>query len=186
MGIIGDSLDEAEASVTTRPMPKSAGARMRALVKAEHGSTRAVAARLGISRRTVERYVKGTFRTPRKELADRLAAELRKSWQPRVRQRARTRAATTAGITIETRARFGFTAAPGSTDDGRMRRITEHLPPSHAARLLAAHEAGASEQDLRRIAAEALQEVYFKDSGRRAPGLSVEFTDLDYAEISYG
>ncbi|MEU9109301.1 hypothetical protein AB0D54_34265 [Streptomyces xanthophaeus] len=29
---------------------------------------------------------------------------------------------------IETRARFGFTAAPATTDDGRMRRITQHVP----------------------------------------------------------
>lgn len=129
MGVIQDSLDRASAATATRPLPKSAGARMRFLLRTEKGSTRAVAARLGISQRTVERYVKGTLRRPRKDLAARLEQEVRKDWQPRVRQRARKRAATSGGIVIETRARFGFTAAPGSTDDGRMRRLTQHLPP---------------------------------------------------------
>jgi transcriptional regulator with XRE-family HTH domain len=185
MGIIGDSLDRASAATATRPIPKTAQAQMRFLVKSEKGSTRVVAARLGVSQRTVERYVKGTLRRPRAELAARLEGEVRKDWQPRIRSRARKRAATDTGIVVETRARFGFTAAPGSTDDGRMRRITQHLPPSYAARLFDAQAAGASEQQLREIAAEGLQEVYFKDRGRRAQGLEVEFTDIDYVELEF-
>ncbi|MEE4544782.1 XRE family transcriptional regulator [Streptomyces sp. V4-01] len=185
MGIIGDSLDRASAATATRPVPKSAPARMRFLVKSEKGSTRAVAARLGVSQRTVERYVKGALRTPRKDLAARLEREVRKDWQPRVRSRARKRAATATGIVIETRARFGFTAAPGSTDDSRMRRITQHLPPAYAARLFDAQAAGVPEQQLQAIAAEGLQEVYFKDRGRRAQGLAVEFGDIDYLELDF-
>ncbi|WP_444972092.1 telomere-protecting terminal protein Tpg, partial [Streptomyces lunaelactis] len=81
------------------------------------------------------------------------------------------------GIVIETRARFGYTAAPGTTDDGRLRLITQSLPPAYAARLFDAQAAGATEQQLRDIAAEGLQEIYFKDRGRRALDLQVEFTD---------
>ncbi|GAA2390375.1 hypothetical protein GCM10010420_12660 [Streptomyces glaucosporus] len=157
---------------------------MRFLVRSEK-STRAVARLLGISQRTVERYVKGQIKRPRPELADRLAREVRARWQPRVRERARRRAATTDGITVEARARFGFTAAPGSTDDGRMRRITRHLPPDYAARLFEAQAAGAPEDRLRAVVAEGLQEEYFRDGGRRAPGLLVEFTDIDYIELDY-
>lgn len=185
MGEIDDAIRRAAAGTATRPIPKSAGARMRFLVRAEKGSTRAVAARLGVSQRTVERYVKGTLRQPRPELAARLEREVRRDWQPRVQQRAKKRAATATGIVIETRARFGFTAAPGSTDDGRIRRITQHLPPPYAARLFDAQAAGATEQQLQRIAAEGLQEIYFKDSGRRAQGLEVEFTDIDYVELDF-
>lgn len=185
MGIFGDSLDKAAANTFTRALPKSAQARMRFLVKHEKGSTRAAAARLGVSQRTVERYLTGQFKRPRKDLADRLADEVRKAWQPRVRDRARKRAASSGGIVIETRARFGFTAAPGTTDDGRIRRITQHLPPAYAARLFDAQTAGAPEQELRRIAAEGLQEIYFKDAGRRADGLLVEFTDIDYVELDF-
>jgi transcriptional regulator with XRE-family HTH domain len=185
VGIIGDSLERAAENTATRPIPKSAGAQMRFLVKQAKGSTRAAAERLGVSQRTVERYVKGTFRRPRKDLAARLEREVRRDWQPRVRQRARQQAARTGGIVIETRARFGFTAAPGSTDDGRMRRLTQHLPPAYAARLFDAQSAGATEQQLQAIAAEGLQEVYFKDRGRRAHDLEVEFTDIDYVEWNF-
>jgi hypothetical protein len=30
-----------------------------------------------------------------------------------------------------------------------------------------------------------LQEVYFKDRGRRAQDLEVEFTDIDYVELEF-
>jgi transcriptional regulator with XRE-family HTH domain len=185
VGEIEDALARAAAGTATRPIPKSAQARMRFLLKAEKGSTRALAARLGVTQRTVERYLKGTLRRPRAELAARLEREVRKDWQPRVQRRAKKQAATATGIVIETRARFGFTAAPGSTDDGRIRRITQHLPPTYAARLFDAQAAGATEQQLRNIAAEGLQEIYFKDRGRRAQGLEVEFTDIDYIELDF-
>ncbi|MFF3355371.1 telomere-protecting terminal protein Tpg [Streptomyces sp. NPDC002917] len=181
MGIIGDSLNKAATATATRPIPKSAGARTRFHVRHEKGSTRTVAQRLGISQRTVECCFKGQIKTPRPELA----AETHTNWQPRVRERAKKQAARSIGIIIETRARFGFTAAPGTSDDGRIRRITQHLPPQYAARLFDAQTAGASEQQLQNIAAEGLQEQYFKDRGRRADGLVVEFTDIDYVELDY-
>lgn len=184
MGIVGDGLEKAEAKTATRPIPKGAPAQMRFLVK-QLKSSRAVADLLGISQRTVERYVKDQIKTPRPELATRLAREVRKRWQPRVRERAKKQAATTTGIVVETRARFGFTAAPGTTDDGRIRLITQHLPPEYAARLFDAQAAGATDAELQAVLAEGLQEIYFKDSGRRADGLLVEFTDIDYVELDF-
>ncbi|MDT0382440.1 XRE family transcriptional regulator [Streptomyces sp. DSM 42041] len=185
MGIVEDGLEAAEQAATTRPIPKSAPAQMRALVRAEKGSTRRAAQRLGISQRTVERYIKGQIRTPRSQLAERLASEVRRSWQPRVRARARRRAVTTTGITVETRARFGFTAAPGSTDDPRLRRITQTLPPAYAARLFDARQAGATERQLQAIVAQGLGEQYFRDGGRRADGLEVELQDVDYLDLAF-
>ncbi|MBT2479717.1 XRE family transcriptional regulator [Streptomyces sp. ISL-94] len=181
---ISDSLTRADEQHFTRPIPKSAGAQMRFLVK-QLKSTKAAAATLGISQRTVERYVKGQIKQPKPELAARLETEVRRRWQPLVRKRARAKAAKTTGLVIETRARFGFTAAPGTTDDGRMRRITQHLPPEYAARLFAAQEAGAGEAQLQHIAAEGLQEIYFKDNGARATSLLVEFTDIDYVDFAF-
>jgi hypothetical protein len=102
-----------------------------------------------------------------------------------VRRQARRRAATSTGITIETRARFGYTAPVGSTDDGRQRRLTVHLPPTYADRLFQAQQQGAGDQQLRDIVAEGLQEVYFKDGGTRAAGLEVEFKDIDYLDVSF-
>ncbi|GAP47079.1 terminal protein TpgL [Streptomyces azureus] len=108
---------------------------------------------------------------------------MRARWQPRVRERARRQAATSTGLVVDTRARFGFTAAPGTTDDARIRHLTPALPPQHAARLFDAQDAGASEQQLRHIASEGLGEMYFRDGGRRALGLEVEFTDVEHIQF---
>ncbi|GGQ86925.1 hypothetical protein GCM10010250_67470 [Streptomyces althioticus] len=182
MGIVDDGLNKAVQQAFTRPIPKSAGAQMRYLVKQLKG-TRAVAQQLGVSQRTVERYVKDQIRRPRADLAQRLADAVRERWQPRVRAQARKRAATSTGVVVDVRARFGFTAAPGTTDDARIRHLTLALPPQHAARLFNAQDSGASEQQLRGLAAEALGEVYFRDGGRRAHGLDVELTDIEQMQF---
>ncbi|WP_326615478.1 XRE family transcriptional regulator (plasmid) [Streptomyces scopuliridis] len=182
MSMFADGLDKAVQRAFTRPIPTSAGARMRYLVKQLKG-TRAVADLLGVSQRTVERYVKEQIKRPRKDLAARLEREVTKRWQPQIRAKAKQTAATSGGIVIDTRARFGYTAAPGTTDDARLRHLTVALPPTYAARLFTAQEQGAPDQQLQQIAAEALQEVYFKDGGRRAAGLLVEYTDLEHIEF---
>lgn len=185
MGTIGDSLDAAEQQTVHRPVPRTTAARVRFLVRQAKGSTRAVAAQLGVSQRSVERYLKGDRRNPPTAIAQEIERLVRRAWQPRVRERARRRAATTGGITIETRARFGFASAAGSTDDPRLRRITQHLPASYAAALFDAHARGATERQLADVIARGLQEVYFKDGGRRAEGLQVELADIDYLEADY-
>ncbi|MFI9248132.1 telomere-protecting terminal protein Tpg, partial [Streptomyces sp. NPDC053086] len=168
MVAIGEELDKAVQGAFTRPIPKTAGAQMRYLVRQHQRSTRRVAELLSISQRTVERYVRNQIKKPRPELADRLQREVRVRWQPQIRARAKQAAATTGGIMIDVQARFGYTAAPGSTDDARVRHLTVALPPHHAARLFEAQETGAAEDQLRQIAAEALGEVYFRDNGHRA------------------
>lgn len=55
---------------------------------------------------------------------------MRQRWQPRVRERARKQAAASTGLVIRTRARFGFTAAPGTTDDARIRDLSLALRPT--------------------------------------------------------
>ncbi|QIQ06565.1 telomere-protecting terminal protein Tpg [Streptomyces liangshanensis] len=179
---LGDSLDRALEGAFTRRIPQSAQAQMKYLVKQLKG-TRAVAQALGISQRTVERYVTGRLKRPRRDLAARMEREVRKRWQPQIRARARKKAASTDGIVVSTRARFGFTAAPGTTDDARVRHITQALGPRWAERLFEAREQGATEQHLLEIAAEGLGRYYFRDDGRRARGLDVEFTDVQEIEI---
>jgi transcriptional regulator with XRE-family HTH domain len=178
MVTVGEELDKAVQGAFTRPVPKSAGAQMRYLVRQHQRSTRSVAELLGISQRTVERYVKNQIKRPRPELAERLEREVRTRWLPQVRAKAKEAAATTSGIMIDVQARFGYTAAPGTTDQARVRHLTLALPPHHAARLLQAQEAGVDEDELRQVAAEALGEVYFRDNGRRAHGLEVKLTDV--------
>lgn len=182
MAEIEDAIEAALRATSNRPIPVSPAARMRALHRAERGSTRAVAARLGISTRTVQRYLTGQIKRPSPALAGRLEAEVRRTWQPRLRARAIKQAARS-GLTVETRARFGFTSAAGSTDDPRLRRITEQIPAPTAARLLTAHQDGAGEEQLARILADGLGHAYFRDHGRRADGLDVELTDIDYLDL---
>ncbi|MFF7638541.1 telomere-protecting terminal protein Tpg [Kitasatospora sp. NPDC008050] len=184
-GQIDDALQRAGTELFTREPPKTPLAQMKLLTKTAKGNTAAVAARLGVSRRTVERYLAGQRKHPRAALREALAREVAKVWQPRVRQRRRRQAATTTGITIETRARFGYTAPIGTTDDPRLRRLTVHLPPAHAARLLEAQDQGASDQQLRDILALGIQETYFQDYGRRADGLEVQLTDIAYLDVAF-
>ncbi|MFJ7969558.1 telomere-protecting terminal protein Tpg [Streptomyces sp. NPDC096324] len=183
MSMFGDGLDAAVHKAFTRPAPKTAPAQMRYLVK-HLGATRAVAQMLRISQRTVERYVKDQIKRPRPDLAARLEREVKARWQPQIRAKVRKRAATTGGIVIDTRARLGYTAPIGSTDQDRIRHLTVALPPQYAARLFDAQQAGASERELQEIAAEALREVYFQDGGRRAGSLEeVRFTDVEHLEF---
>ncbi|MEV8312219.1 XRE family transcriptional regulator [Streptomyces flavidovirens] len=183
MSTFGDGLEKAVQKAFTRPAPKSAGAQMRYLVKQLKG-TKAVAQMLRVSQRTVERYVKDQIRKPRPDLAARMETEVKKRWQPQIRAKAKEKAATTGGIVIDTRARLGYVAPIGSTDEDRIRHLTVALPPRHAARLFEAQEQGASDDRLREIAAEALKETYFQDGGRRAGSLEeVRFTDVEHLEF---
>ncbi|MCP3771241.1 MULTISPECIES: telomere-protecting terminal protein Tpg [unclassified Streptomyces] len=183
MSRFGDGLDAAVHKAFTRPAPKSAPAQMRYLVKQLRG-TRAAARTLRISQRTVERYVKDQIKKPRPDLAACLEREVKKRWQPQIRAKARAKAASTGGIVIDTRARMGYTAPIGPTDQDRIRHLTVALPPVYAARLFDAQEQRATDQQLQEIAAEALKEVYFQDSGRRAGSLKeVRFTDIEHLEF---
>ncbi|MEU2447050.1 XRE family transcriptional regulator [Streptomyces althioticus] len=183
MTVFGDGLEAAVHKAFTRPAPKTAPAQMRYLVRKLKG-TRAVAQLLHVSQRTVERYVKNQIKTPRPDLAARLEREVKKRWQPQIRAQARMRAATSDGIVIDTRARLGYTAPIGSTDESRIRHLTIALPPHHAARLLDAQEAGADDRQLQQITADILREVYFQDGGRRAGTLEeVRFTDIEHLEF---
>jgi transcriptional regulator with XRE-family HTH domain len=169
-----------------RPIPQGAHVRMRFLVKQAKGSTRQVATRLGISQRTVERYVKGQLRRPRKDLAERMEREVRKDWQPRVQARARKQAATTTGIVVSLKGTFGYSGSPGSTDQDRLRTITEALPPQYAQRLFDAIDAGQNEDALLQIIGDGLRDTYFTEGGRRARSLEeVRINYLDYIDISY-
>ncbi|QJS98955.1 XRE family transcriptional regulator [Streptomyces asoensis] len=184
MGDIDDALERAGRETFTREPPKTLKGQIGYLMR-RLGITRAVAAEVGVSRRSVERYLKGERKRPPRAIADRVDDAVRARWQPRVRQRARSQAAGATGITIETRARFGYSAPAGTTDDGRYRRLTVHLPPQYARRLFDARDAGAGDAQLRHIVAEGLQEIYFKDGGRRADGLEVELNDIDYFDVSF-
>ncbi|MFF3207746.1 telomere-protecting terminal protein Tpg [Streptomyces sp. NPDC002962] len=185
MAEIEDAIERADREAFTRQPPKTLKGQIGYLIK-QLGTTRAVAEEIGVSQRSVERYRKGERKHPPKAIAERIDAAVRQRWQPQVRRRRQQQAAATGGITVETRARFGYTAPVGTTDDGRFRRLTVHLPPTYAQRLFDARNTGASDQQMRQIIAEGFKEIYFQDGGARATGLSdVTLNDIDYLDLDY-
>lgn len=183
MGAISDGLDQL---VYTQPLPSTTAAGLKALLRLEKGSTKKVAAVLGVSQRTVQRWVTPILSArgrPSPAHALKIDSVVRARWQPRIRARRRAQAEKR-GIVLHTRARFGFSAAAGSSDDPRQRLITQVLSDAVARELFAAHDAGAGEHRQALILARALGHAYFRDLGRRARGLRIEFTDIDFIEFT--
>ncbi|MFE3665510.1 telomere-protecting terminal protein Tpg [Streptomyces sp. NPDC059164] len=185
MGEIEDAIERADREAFTREPPKTLKAQIGYLLK-QMGSAKAVARELGVTADSVNRYRRGARKHARADVAAKIDDAVRTRWQPQVRKRRQRQAATTGGITVETRARFGYTAPVGTTDDGRFRRLTVHLPATYAQRLFDARNAGASEREMRGIVADGLKDVYFQDGGSRAMGLSdVEINDIDYLDLDF-
>lgn len=181
--LVNEAIERRAREVFTTEPPKTLQGRINFLMK-QLKTTKAVSAELGITQRSVERYRKGERKHPPQAIANKIDAAVRSRWQPRVRQRAKKRAATSTGITVETRATFGYRAPVGTTDDGRRRRITVHLSAAYARRLFDAQQ-GIGDQTPNEVIAEGLKESYFQDHGTRAGNLEVEFTDIDYIDVSY-
>ncbi|MFJ4577650.1 telomere-protecting terminal protein Tpg [Streptomyces sp. NPDC088846] len=184
MGEIEDAIERADREAFTREPPKTLKGQIGYLLK-QLGSAKAVAAELGVTADSVNRYRRGARKHARADVAAKIDDAVRQRWQPLVRKRRQRQAAGTGGITVETRARFGYTAPVGTTDDGRFRRLTVHLPPAYAQRLFDARTQGASDRQMRDIVAEGLQEVYFKDGGSRAAHLEVAINGIDYFGVSF-
>lgn len=133
VGDIDEALDRAGREAFTRQPPTTLKGQVSYLMK-QLKTARAVAAELGITADSVNRYRRGARKHPPQHVQERIDDAVRSRWQPLIRKRRRQKAAATDGITVETRARFGYTAPVGTTDDGRFRRLTVHLPRStHAA-----------------------------------------------------
>ncbi|MEU8544769.1 HTH domain-containing protein [Streptomyces sp. NPDC048717] len=179
-----DGFARAERALFTRPAPKSARAQMKFLRTREKGSTKSLAERLGVSRKTVQRYLSGASSKPNKRLQEALVQETESEWQPQVRAQARQRAASSGGLVISCRAYFGF-GPEGTSDAGRVRDISVAVSPSHAAAIIAAQEEGATESDLHDAVAEAIADAYFRQGGGGRAGLEVKFADVEWLNIAF-
>jgi DNA-binding transcriptional regulator YdaS (Cro superfamily) len=185
VGEIDDAIERADRESFTREPPKTLKGQIGYLLK-QLGSAKAVAREIGVTADSVNRYRRGARKHARADVAAKINDAVRGRWQPQVRKRRQKQAATATGITVETRARFGYTAPVGTTDDGRFRRLTVHLPPAYAQRLFDARAQGANDQEMRQIIAEGFKEIYFQDGGGRATGLSdVTLNDIDYLDLDY-
>ncbi|CAL9677218.1 hypothetical protein SUDANB105_08210 (plasmid) [Streptomyces sp. enrichment culture] len=182
---MGEIVKGLERALMSRPVP-TGDAAVRFLLRAQKGSTKNVAVLLGISQRTVQRWVTtrpGMRRRPCAVHAGLIDEAVRARWQPLVRARRRARAEAD-GFVFHTRARFGFAAPAGSSDDPRVRLITQYLSGEVARELFAARDAGGGEQQQMVILARALGHAYFRDGGLRAHGLGIAFTDVEFADFS--
>ncbi|WP_331724814.1 telomere-protecting terminal protein Tpg [Streptomyces canus] len=185
MGEIDDEIERADRESFTRQPPKTLKGQIGYLVR-QLGSAKAVAREIGVTADSVNRYRRGARKHARADVAAKIDDAVRQRWQPQVRKRRQQQAATTGGITVETRARFGYTALVGTTDDGRFRRLTVHLPPAYSQRLFDARDSRASDQQMCGIIAVGFNEIYFQDGGNRAIGLSdVEINDIGYLDLDY-
>lgn len=181
---IMEGFARAERKLFTRPAPKSARSQMKFLRTREKGSTKSLAARLGVSRKTVQRYLSGASTKPNKRLQEALVQETESEWQPQVRAQARQRAASSGGLVISCRAYFGF-GPEGTSDAGRVRDISVAVSSSHAAAIYAAQEDGATESDLHDAVAEAIADTYFRQGGGGRAGLEVKFADVEWLNIAF-
>ncbi|MFE1335469.1 telomere-protecting terminal protein Tpg [Streptomyces microflavus] len=183
-GKVLEALARAERKVFTRPAPKSAKAQVKFLLTRAKGSTKALAERLGVSRRTVERYRAGKLTTPQKRLQAALVEETESEWQPQVRAQAREQASTSGGMMVHVVAYFGFTAS-GSSDDGRERHITTVISPTYAQQILQLQASSATEEELHPVVAQAVTESYFTEWGTRADGLRADFTHVQSIDFDF-
>ncbi|MGI5532457.1 telomere-protecting terminal protein Tpg [Streptomyces syringium] len=181
---IMDGLARAERKLSTRPAPKSARAQMKFLRTRDKGSTKTLAERLGVSRKTVQRYLSGASTGPNQHLQEALVQETESEWKPQVKAQARQRAASSGGLVISCRAYFGL-GPEGTSDAGRVRGTSVAVSPSHAAAILAAREDGATESDLHDAVAEAIADAYFRQSGGGRAGLEVKFADVEWLDIRF-
>ncbi|WEH44016.1 HTH domain-containing protein [Streptomyces sp. AM 2-1-1] len=179
-----EGLARAERALFTRPAPKSAPAQMKFLRTRERGSTKSLAERLGVSRKTVQRYLSGASTKPNKRLQAALVEETEAEWQPQVRAQARQRAASSGGMVISCRAYFGF-GPEGTSDEGRVRDVSVAVSAAHAAAILAAQEDGATQSDLHDAVAEAIADTYFRQAGGGRAGLEVKFVDVEWLNIEF-
>ncbi|MFD3557951.1 telomere-protecting terminal protein Tpg [Streptomyces goshikiensis] len=160
---IGDGL---ELLLYTRPVPEATADQLKALLRWERGSTRQVAAVLGVSQRTVQRWVTpktGSQGRPSPRHEPKIAELVRARWQPLIRARRRA-AAEAGGVVVHTRARFGFKAGGGSSVDPRLRRVTGPLNGAVTQQIFAALDAGVSEEQHELILGSALGHLYFREA----------------------
>lgn len=183
MGIAHDAMTRAIAAVGGRPAPRSFTAQVRSFAGRGTAAAkeRRLAGRFGISIRTARRWLAGS--TPTK--ANRASVQRETEQRAERSQVARARrAAAAGGVSVETRARLGYIAPAGTTDDARLRRITATIPADLTDDLFAAYQAD-DEDQLQTVIVEGIGRDYFRDGGSRASGLNVEFTDIDYLDMEF-
>jgi hypothetical protein len=182
---VAEALDIADAHHWTRQPPLSDRARLRFL-NSRGADLSTLAGHLHTTPRTLQSILTNKRNAPNEALRQAILKEVIRLWQPRVRRRAhRAIGDQQHSLWVHFQGWFGFNAAAGSSDDGRVRGLSQALHHPYPARLLEARHRSADEQELRSIVADAVGEAYFRVSPGRAALHMVRLTDIDYIEFSY-
>lgn len=182
---IAEALDIADAHHWTRQPPRSDRARLRFLAS-QHTDIDTLATHLHTTPAIVQDILELRRTAQGTALHQTIVKEIIRLWQPRVRRRAHNEILNHPQMSmgVHFRAWFGFHGAAGTSDDGRMRHISERLPAPYPARLLQARHREADENELRTIVADAVGEAYFRVSPTGNLHM-VRLTNIQYIEFAY-
>lgn len=181
MGIIRDAMARAiQAIPGGKAAPVGFQAQIRAIGGRGKDPAQRVAAQFGVTRDTARKWLKGG--APNK--ANRAKAQRVTDEREERRQRTRAARAAAGGLRVETRARFGYMAPAGTTDDARLRRVAATMSPDLTDQLVAAYNAN-DEARMQDLIAEGIGRDYFREGGSRASSLDVELSDIDYIEMEF-
>ncbi|MGW2785950.1 telomere-protecting terminal protein Tpg [Streptomyces populi] len=176
---VSEALDIADQRHWTKKPPRLHSDRLRYLLR--QLGPHETAGRLGLPPHNLET----TPITDGLRLA--IDREVRRIWQITERQQVHgDLVRDNAQIVVRFRARFGFSAARGSSNDSRLRFLAPQLLPSHTAELFAARHRDAEEEEMRRILGDAIGAAYFFHRlGPHQTQAAVAITDLDFVEFRY-
>ncbi|GLV79385.1 MULTISPECIES: telomere-protecting terminal protein Tpg [Streptomyces] len=179
---VSEALDIADQRHWTKAPPRSHTNRLRYL--ATRLGTSNAADRLHLSPGDVRNVGHINFTNDLRSAIDR---EVRRIWQFTERQQLHETLVRDNGqVIVRFRARFGFSAARGSSNDSRLRFLAPQLLPQHTAELFEARHRDASEDELRRILGDAIGAAYFfQRLGPHQTQAAVAIAKLDFVEFRY-
>ncbi|WP_438493568.1 telomere-protecting terminal protein Tpg [Streptomyces asiaticus] len=179
---VSEALDIADQRHWTKTPPRAHTGRLRYLATCL-GADEA-AGRLHLSSADVRNLGHISLSDGQRSAIDR---EIRRIWQFTERQHLHETLVRNNGqVIVRFRARFGFSAARGSSNDSRLRFLAPQLLPQHTAELFEARHRNAGEDELRRILGDAIGAAYFfQRLGPHQTQAAVALTDLDFVEFRY-
>lgn len=182
---VTEALDRADQRHWTRQPPRSDRARLGHLLRHEPGGVQTLSARLGTTLDALARITAGTRLPADDPLHRTLEREVLHGWQPRIRRTAHEAILRNQGqVSVSFRARFGFTATRGSTDDPRLRYLTLSLYEPYPDQLFTARRRSAPEAELHQILSQALAASYFHRNNA-AVAEDVTLKEIDFLEFYY-
>lgn len=182
---VTEALDRADQRHWTRRPPRADRARLNYLIRLGPGGVQELATRLRAAPDVLARLAAGDGPPADDLLSRELEREVLHRWQPRIRRRAHEAILDNQGqMSVSFRARFGFTAARGSTDDPRLRFLTLRLHEPYPEQLFTAHHRRAPETELHQILGHALAASYFRHGGTKT-AQEVTLNEIDFLEFYY-